>query len=138
MFSSKRSAKLLRSKFKSTRGSAPLNFVLIAVPLLLLAFSVVGISLTTLLRNQLIDTAVESARFAALADQSSSDGCLRARALLAKTVAQKLDLEVRCFGESVFGVSQEVVQLTFRTPAIGFLPGSKLIKAVGHATREIQ
>ena len=105
---------------------------------MLLTLSVVAISLTMLLRNQLIDTAVESARYAALADQSSSDGCLRARNLISATLAQKLDLQVSCFNVAALGASQEVVQLTLRMPALGFMPANKLIKAVGHATRELQ
>jgi len=122
----------------SSRGSAPLNFVLVAVPLLLLAFSVVGISLTTLVRNQLVDSAIEGARYAALADQTSVDGCARAKAVVVATVAKKLDLQVSCFNTSSLGLEQEVVQLTLRVPALGLLPANQLIKAVGHATRELQ
>lgn len=104
----------------------------------MLSFSVVGISLTSLVRNQLIDTAIESARFAALADQTSSDGCVRARKLIAATVAQKLDLQASCFNLSQIGLEQEVVRLTLRVPALGLLPGNQLIKVVAHATREVQ
>ena len=128
---------LSRRDFES-RGSAAVDFVLISVPLVLLALSVLGVALFGFVRNVMFDSAIEGARFAALADQNTRAGCLRAQELFRTTLGSAIKPTFQC--EQAFAGSRSVIFVTIEAaiPGLGFLPNDYRFKAVGHATSELQ
>lgn len=118
---------------KSQLGSAVVEFVLISVPLVLLAVTTVTIALTSFVSMVIRDSAVEGARFAALADQNSDSGCLRAQQLISAALAGKFVPKVSC--HSLDGL-EEIVMVNGRLQMFGFLPGVRDLSAIGRAPRE--
>lgn len=118
---------------KSQLGSAVVEFVLISVPLVLLAVTTVTIALTSFVSMVIRDSAVEGARFAALADQNSDAGCLRAQQLIGAALAGKFVPKVSC--HSLDGL-EEIVMVNGRLQMFGFLPGVRDLSAIGRAPRE--
>lgn len=118
---------------KSQLGSAVVEFVLISVPLVLLAVTTVTIALTSFVSMVIRDSAVEGARFAALADQNSDAGCLRAQQLISAALAGKFVPKVSC--HSLDGL-EEIVMVNGRLQMFGFLPGVRDLSAIGRAPRE--
>ncbi len=100
--------------------------------------SVLGVALFGFVRNVMFDSAVEGARFAALADQNSGAGCLRAQELFTKSLGSSLKPEFRCERVLIGPRSALVVTIETPIPGLGFLPNNFRFKAVGHATSEIQ
>lgn len=122
----------------SSRGSAAVDFVIISVPIILLALSVLGVALIGFARNVMFDAAVEGARYGALADQSADAGCVRAQQIFSKTLGAALRPRFQCEAGVVGTRSVVVVSIEASLPGLGFLPNDKSFKAVGHATSEIQ
>lgn len=114
------------------------EFVLISVPLVLLALSVLGVALGGFVRNVLFDSAVEGARFAALADQDVSSGCQRAQVLLLQTLGSAIKPQIFCDEALISERRLVLVSVEARIPGLGFLPNSFNLKAVAHATAELQ
>ena len=106
--------------------------------MVLLALSVMGIALNGLVRNVMFDSAIEGARFAALADQNASAGCARAQLLFAKALGTAITPTVRCDQAEVGSRAVILVSLEAVLPGLGFLPNNFRFKAVGHATAELQ
>lgn len=125
-------------QIKAQSGSAALDFVLVSVPLLLLALGVVSISFSALTLGIIRDTAVEGARFAALADQTSGDGCSRARELLSVVLSPTLLTTVTCSPIQVNAIDYESVQISVAVPNLGLLAGTNLLQAESAAPREDQ
>ena len=123
---------------RSSRGSAAVDFVLIAVPLVLLALSVLGLALVGFARNVMFDAAVEGARFGALADQTANAGCRRAEEIFSHALGGAIKPKVQCESAIVGTRSVVVVSLEAALPGLGFLPNGKSFRAVGHATSELQ
>lgn len=123
---------------KSNRGSAISEFILLAVPLILLALSVSTISFVVFARNVVADSVVEGARFAALADQDSESGCLRTKMLIATTLPSILKLEQKC--QSVISAAgiYEVASVVARFPVISALLPAISFRVSAKAPREIQ
>ena len=123
---------------REARGSAAVDFVMISVPLVFLALSVLGVALFGLVRNVMFDSAIEGARFAALADQNARAGCLRAQELFTKTLGSALKPTFRCEQALMGSRSVIFVSIEAAIPGLGFLPSSYRFRAVGHATSELQ
>ncbi|MFM1779008.1 MAG: hypothetical protein RIS51_153 [Actinomycetota bacterium] len=132
----KRSLKL--PLFSGARGSAALEFTLLVVPFLLTATSVIGTFSGAYAINVLRDGAIEGARFAALADQSTIDGCARARELISKGLKITSGLSVWCEPVSLSSHSYEKVSVELHLPVLGLFQGQPSLKAQSLAPREIQ
>ncbi len=78
------------------------------------------------------DSAIEGARFAALADQESAAGCLRAREQINATFQGKMIAEISCRTENE---NQEIVEITSGFSNLGLL-GAHHLTATGRAFRE--
>lgn len=126
--------KLFRSKTDS--GSAVLDFVLVSVPMLLITLGVITFCLATYSLGVIRDSAVEGARFAALADQSSDSGCDRAKALLAKALVASAPRIVTCNSLIASGVAYERVSISIGLPVLGLVTGPRQLKAESLAPRE--
>lgn len=135
---SKYSEKEAVTRFTSERGSAVADFVLVAVPILFLALSVLGLSLASYTRLVLIDSAIEAARFSALADQTNSDGCVRAKVLFNKTFGANSVLHASCFTDLINGREYTRAVLTTDLINLGFITFGPEIKASAKAIHELQ
>ncbi|MFM6971718.1 MAG: TadE/TadG family type IV pilus assembly protein [Rhodoluna sp.] len=129
---------MIQFRFAEERGSAVADFVLVSVPILFLALSVLGLSLAAYTRLVLIDTAIEAARFSALADQSDSDGCARAKLLFSKTFGANSVLHANCFTDQINGREYSRAVLSSELINLGFITFGPEIKASAKAIRELQ
>jgi Flp pilus assembly protein TadG len=120
----------------SSRGSALVDFVLLAVPFVLIPFSVISLSVISYAQNVLQDSAVEGARYAALADQESARGCERSLKLASKAFSGFLELAASCTSFISDGKSVEQVVLTGNLPLFGLITSIPEINAVGRAPSE--
>ena len=123
---------------KKDEGSAALDFVLVAVPMVLMALGVIAVCLSAFLLGVIRDSAVEGARFAALADQSTSSGCSRAQSLLSKSLSKALISEISCSAKQVADVDYETVRIQLSMPLIGLVKLNKWLFAESSAPRENQ
>lgn len=124
--------------FREVRGSAALEFVLVIVPFLLSATSVIGVFGSAYAINVLRDGAIEGARFAALADQSAIDGCERSRDLITKALKISSGLSVWCESAELNSNSYEKVSVQLTVPLIGLFSGQTILRAQSSAPREVQ
>jgi Flp pilus assembly protein TadG len=133
VFLSKRSTKLSLS-----RGSAPVDFILVSVPMILLSISVLGVAVNGYAKNVAQDVAIDAARYGALADQDPAAGGKRAsgalRVALGAIFAPQVIAETATEGDAC------VVRVTVTlTPLrLGLLGSSLKIRESGHAFCEIQ
>lgn len=118
---------------KKTRGSAVVEFVLVGTPLVISALTVVAISISAFCLMVLRDSAVEGARYAALADQSAYSGCLRAETLAQAALRGLSRNSMTC--ESFTGESA-AVKLEMRFPLVGLLTFPMALSAMGTAPYE--
>ncbi len=123
-------------RFRSDRGSAPVEFVLVGTLLTLVALSVLQLALALHVRSTLIDAAAEGARHAALADSSLPAGIERTRELISSAVGERYAADVRA-GLGNVG-AQPVVVMTVRAPLplIGLIGLDDGVEVSGRAALE--
>lgn len=87
-------------------------------------------------RNTVIDSAIDGARFASLGDRSLADGEERTRELIARSIGERYASDVRAREVSV--ADQTLVSVTVRTPlpVIGLLGPASVLELSGHALDE--
>lgn len=117
----------------SQRGSAIVEFVLVGAPLVLTALTVLSLLLSSFSLLVLRDSAIEGARFAALADQESSAGCIRAKTLAESAIGRIASISSTC--RQISG-QIEVVELNARIPLLGFMATSREFTVRGSAPIE--
>ena len=118
---------------RSSRGSAVVEFILVSVPLLLLSMTVVAVGLSTFAIAVLRDSAVEGARYAALADQNSAAGCIRASLLARQAIGRFANVSAVC-DSSAAGF--EVVELRAQIAMFGLFTQDRELHAISQAPRE--
>lgn len=106
------------------------------VPFVLIPITV--ISLTGITYGQLVlrDSAIEGARFAALADQDSESGCMRSLELAKRAFAGFTELKASCLSSSQGEFQIERVNLSGKVPVMGLIPFSPRLSASASAPRE--
>ena len=114
-------------------GSAVADFVLVAFPMLAIFVATITITLGSYARLVLLDSTIEGARFAALADQDIDSGIAKTRQLVAAALGPGLSVSV-VGGLSKLG-SVESVRLV-STLGFNLLSGSNFLTASSVATRE--
>jgi Flp pilus assembly protein TadG len=120
----------------SERGSALVDFVLLTTPFILVPISVISISLITYTDAVLKDSAIEGARYAAMADQDSSAGCRRALQVAKKGVGGFLEVRAICRQIEIDSQYFERVWVSAQVPLAGLLNLNKEISGLGTAPRE--
>ena len=118
---------------RSGRGSAVVEFILVSVPLLLLSMTVVAVGLSSFAIAVLRDSAIEGARYSALADQNSSAGCMRASLLAKQAIGRFVNVTAAC-DSSLDGF--EVVELHGQVALFGLLSHDRELYAISLAPRE--
>lgn len=119
--------------FRSSRGSAVVEFILVSVPLLLLSMTVVAVGLSSFAIAVLRDSAIEGARYSALADQNSSAGCMRASLLARQAIGKFASVTAACESSSD---GMEVVELRAQVALFGLLSQDRELYAISQAPRE--
>jgi hypothetical protein len=114
-------------------GSAVTDFVLVAFPMLAIFVATVSITLGSYARLVLLDSTIEGARFAALADQDIASGIAKTKQLVATVLGPGLNVNV-AGSVSRFGTIESVRFVA--TLGINQIPGSKFLTASSVATRE--
>lgn len=136
MYSNRRFLELQSSK--KEHGSAGVDFILTAIPLTLVFISVVSICSSAYVLGVIRDSAVEGARFAALADQSSTGGCQKAMSLMKQVLVSVIEPRVSCRLVSINSSSFEKVEIEVSVPFTNSLFSSSVLRAEGWAPRENQ
>lgn len=121
---------------RSDDGSAVAEFALVGAILTVLTVSVLQLALGLHVRNTVLDSASEGARFAALADNTPADGVLRCRTLIATAIGADYATDIRATTGTWMG--HPAVTITVRTtlPVIGLLGVASGLEVSGHAAIE--
>ena len=122
------------------RGSAAVDFVLVALPLLALLLGILQVAAYLHLRNVVVASAAEGARRAAVADRSTRDGGRQAERVLARGVSPRVAEGVHCTATEEAGVAGAVlvtVRCRGAVPALLALTGPVLpVDATAHTLKE--
>lgn len=113
-----------------------MEFVLVGMMLTVLTLGVLQFGLSVYVRNVVHDAAVEGAYHAALADTSLSDGALRTREIVARTVGDGYATDVEVRQTRVLG--HDTVEITVRAtlPLLGLLGAPRSMEVTAHAPLE--
>jgi len=121
---------------KDDRGSAVVEFTMVAVLLTVLFLAVLQLGLALHVRNTLLASAAEGARYAANADREPEDGEAVARHLIRSALADSFADRVTSGRETVGGILTVYVQVEADMPLVGLLGPSRGIQVRGHAMDE--
>jgi len=121
---------------RSDDGSAVAEFALVGAILTVLTVSVLQLALALHVRNTVLDSAAEGARFAALADNTPADGILRCRTLITSAIGADYATDIRATTGAWMG--HPAVTITVRTtlPVVGLLGFGGAVEVAGHAAVE--
>ena len=117
----------------NSEGSAGTDFVFVAFPLLAVFVATTSITFGSYARSVLLDSTIEGARYAALADQDIPSGIARTKDLVAAALGPNLSINVAGHLHSAGGIQS--VRLV-STLGFSFFPGSDLLSVSAVATRE--
>ena len=90
-------------------GAAPVEFVLVTVPLLFLLLVVLQVAVYLHLRNVVVASAAEGARYAANADRAVADGGPFAEQVLGHGVSARTAAHIRCLATEQEGAGGSVL-----------------------------
>jgi hypothetical protein len=113
-----------------------LDFILVAIPLLMVTLAQLSIFSSAFILNVIRDSAVEGARYAALADQSSEQGCARSKSLVAAALGKSLGAVFTCQSIVQDQIALERVSITVNWIGLGALAGLSTLQAESMAPRE--
>ena len=124
---------------RSDDGAAVVDFVLVSVLLISLFLLVFQVGVVLHVRNVLVASAAEGARYGANADRTPEDGAVKAKAVIRDALGSRVADSMTCepvAGEELDG--QEVVDIRCTGPMpIVFLPtGAFSLTIHGHAIEE--
>jgi Flp pilus assembly protein TadG len=117
------------------RGSAVVEFALVAPLVLLVALAVIQVALAMHVRATLTSAAAEGARAAALAGADPAAGVRRTRALLEQNLAGTVVRAIAAGPATVDGLPVMAVRVEAELPLLGLL-GTTSMSVEGHALRE--
>ena len=120
-----------------SRGSAPVDFVLVSVPLLLLSVTIIGVTFNGLAKTVAQDVAIDSARFGALADQNASAALDHAKSVLSGPILRVFRAEVSASRSSSSTNCIVQVLVRFKTIGFGFISEALRVEEKGNAICEI-
>jgi Flp pilus assembly protein TadG len=118
------------------RGSAVVEFSLVSVILLVLFLAVLQIGLVLHVRNTLVASAAEGARYAANADRDIAAGAIRTRELIASSVSNRYAGNVSARYLNQAGVTLVEVRVRTTFPLVGLLGPAGALEVTGHAVEE--
>ncbi len=114
-------------------GSAVTDFVLATFPMLAIFVATTSITFGSYARLVLLDSTIEGARYAALADQELASGIAKTKQLVTASLGPGIRVDV---SGSLFSIGNvESVRLV-STLGLSLFPGSNLLSVSSVATRE--
>ena len=117
----------------SSDGSAVTDFVLVAFPMLAIFVATTSITFGSYARVVLLDSTIEGARYAALADQNVASGISKTKQLVSAALGPGVSVDV---SGNLYNIGNvESVKLV-STLGLSFFSGSKLLSVSSVATRE--
>ena len=125
-------------RLREDRGSAPAEFVMVGALLTVLTLSVLQLGLALHVRNTVLDAASEGARYAALADNTVSDGVGRTRDLITTAVGAGYARDVTAVTDDYLGHPSAIVTVRTPLPLIGLVGIDGGLEVSGHAALEIR
>jgi Flp pilus assembly protein TadG len=117
-------------------GAAVVEFVLVGTLLTLLFVGLLQLGLALYVRNTLLASAAEGARYAANADRSPEDGAGLTRDIVRDALSSHYAADVRAGQEDVDGAVTDFVEIRATLPLIGLIGPSRAIVVRGHAVEE--
>ena len=117
-------------------GTAVAEFVMVSALLTILTLSVMQLGLALHIRNTVLDAAAEGARFAALADNSLTDGVARTRNLIGAALGPDYATDVSASLGSYLGHPAAAVTVRTPLPLLGLVGIDGGLEVVGHAAIE--
>lgn len=118
------------------RGSAPAEFVLVALLLVALTLGVVQLGAVLLVRNTALDAAAEGARWAALAGNGPADGVARTRQVLTSSLGSGYATSIAAGDGTWHGQAVAAVTVSTPLPVIGLFGPPAGLRVTGHAALE--
>jgi Flp pilus assembly protein TadG len=104
-----------------SRGSAPVEFVLVGVVLTVLTLAIVQFGVAVYVRNVVHDAAVEGAHRAALADTTLTEGEARTRDVITRAVGEAFAEDVSARDTEHLGYPAVEVTVRATLPLIGLI-----------------
>lgn len=117
------------------RGSAVVEFVLVAPLVLFLFAAIAQISFVSYARSTLIACAAEGARAGALSDADAATAKRRTRVALGDSVVSGLVRSIDVAPERKNGIDTVAVTVTAKLPLVGLL-GPTTLRVTGHSLKE--
>ena len=117
----------------NSNGSAVTDFVLVAFPMLAIFVATTSITFGSYARVVLLDSTIEGARYAALADQGIASGIARTKQLVAAALGPGVRVDVSGSFSRIGDV--ESVRLVSNL-GLSYFAGSNLLNVSSVATRE--
>jgi Flp pilus assembly protein TadG len=125
-----------RPGWAADQGSAIVEFSLVGVLLSVLFLALLQLGLALHVRNTLVASAAEGARYAANADRDPADGAAVTERLIRDSLADSFAGDVTSGFETVGGVRTVYVEVRATLPLVGLLGPSRAIVVRGHALEE--
>ena len=125
-------------RMQEDRGSAVVEFTLVGVLLTFLFLALVQLGLALHVRNTLVASAAEGARYGANADRDPAAGAAVTRRLIRDSLADSFADGVTAGVETVDGMQTVYVQVQATLPVVGLLGPPRAIRVRGHALEEAQ
>lgn len=127
-----------RQRQADDRGSAVVEFTLVGILLTFLFLAVLQLGLTLHVRNTLVASAAEGARYGANADRDPAQGAAVTRQLIRESLADSFAQGVTSGVETVDGLQTVYVRVEATLPLVGLLGPPRYIRVRGHALEEAQ
>jgi Flp pilus assembly protein TadG len=121
---------------RDQRGSAVVDFVLLAVILMPLVLGILHLALVLHVRNTLVSAASEGARYAATLDRGPADGRARAAQEITGALSGRFARNIDVRRASIGGAPGVVVTIRATVPPLGLWGPSTSLTATGHAIDE--
>jgi Flp pilus assembly protein TadG len=118
------------------RGSAIVEFTLVGILLTVLFLALLQLGLALHVRNTLVASAAEGARYGANADRDPVQGAAVTRQLIRDSLADSFADGVSSGVETVDGMQTVYVQVDATLPVLGLLGPPRTIRVRGHALEE--
>jgi Flp pilus assembly protein TadG len=117
-------------------GSAPVEFVLVGVLLTVLFLAIVQLGLDLHVRNVLVASASEGARYGANADRAPADGITRTRELITTSLSRRFARDVSAGIGQADGADVVVIRVRAPLPVFAWYGPAGVLSVAGHAVRE--
>nr|WP_028048931.1 TadE family protein [Cellulomonas sp. URHD0024] len=117
-------------------GSAIVDFALVGALVTVLFVGVLQLTIVLHVRNTLIDSASEGARYAAQSGHVPADGAARTRELVGQSLADSYTHGVTATTTRIDGLDEIEVEVVAPLPLLGLLGPAGSLTVQGHALAE--